>query len=50
VTSQLESAARNLGLDGQLPHDERYERADEFPEVVYKLWEGSSWRATGPRR
>jgi FMN-dependent oxidoreductase (nitrilotriacetate monooxygenase family) len=24
------------------PHDERYERADEYMEVVYKLWE-SSW-------
>lgn len=41
VTSQLESAARNLGLNRQIPHDERYERADEFLEVVYKLWEGS---------
>lgn len=41
VTSQLESAARNLGLDSQIPHDERYERADEFLDVTYKLWEGS---------
>ncbi|MGW0037083.1 LLM class flavin-dependent oxidoreductase [Gordonia sp. NPDC003376] len=41
VTSQLESAARNLGLDRQIPHDERYERAEEFLSVVYKLWEGS---------
>ncbi|MFT3688297.1 NtaA/DmoA family FMN-dependent monooxygenase [Paenirhodobacter sp.] len=38
VTSQLESAARNLGLGTQLDHDTRYERADEFMEVVYKLW------------
>lgn len=41
VTSALDSAARNLGLDGQVPHDERYAIADEFMEVVYKLWEGS---------
>jgi FMN-dependent oxidoreductase (nitrilotriacetate monooxygenase family) len=41
VTSQLESAARNLGLRHQVPHDERYERADEFLEVTYKLWEAS---------
>jgi FMN-dependent oxidoreductase (nitrilotriacetate monooxygenase family) len=41
VTSQLDSAARNLGLTEQLPHDERYDRADEFLEVVYKLWQGS---------
>ncbi|MDX6741430.1 LLM class flavin-dependent oxidoreductase [Actinocorallia sp. A-T 12471] len=43
VTSALESAARNLGLDRQIPHDQRYAQADEFMEVVYKLWEGS-WR------
>ena len=43
VTSYLESAARNHGLDHQLPHDERYAIAEEYMEVVYKLWEGS-WR------
>ncbi|GLY07354.1 LLM class flavin-dependent oxidoreductase [Actinoplanes sp. NBRC 101535] len=41
VTSALDSAARNLGLDRQLPHDERYAKAEEFMDVVYKLWEGS---------
>jgi FMN-dependent oxidoreductase (nitrilotriacetate monooxygenase family) len=41
VTSQLDSAARNLGLERQMAHDDRYERADEFLEVVYKLWQGS---------
>lgn len=41
VTSYLESAARNLGLSRQLDHDARYDIADEFMEVVYKLWEGS---------
>lgn len=41
VTSYLESAARNLGLHRQLDHDARYDIADEFMDVVYKLWEGS---------
>jgi len=41
VTSALDSAARNLGLDRQYDHDERYDRAQEFLEVTYKLWEGS---------
>jgi len=41
VTSVLESAARNLGLDTQMEHDERYDRAQEFLDVTYKLWEGS---------
>jgi FMN-dependent oxidoreductase (nitrilotriacetate monooxygenase family) len=41
VTSALDSAARNLGLQRQIPHDERYAIAEEFMEVVYKLWEGS---------
>jgi len=41
VTSFLPGAARNFGLEGMVGHDERYERADEYMEVVYKLWEGS---------
>jgi FMN-dependent oxidoreductase (nitrilotriacetate monooxygenase family) len=41
VTGALESAAVNLGLAGQLPHDERYLVADEFLEVTYRLWEAS---------
>ncbi|BBZ32828.1 NtaA/DmoA family FMN-dependent monooxygenase [Mycolicibacterium confluentis] len=42
VTSLLDSAARNiLGRAQQIPHDERYARAQEFLEVTYKLWEGS---------
>ncbi|GFZ88281.1 LLM class flavin-dependent oxidoreductase [Nesterenkonia alkaliphila] len=41
VTSYQDSAARNLGLEGQIPHDERYDRADEFMEVMYKLFERS---------
>ncbi|WP_339328911.1 LLM class flavin-dependent oxidoreductase [Sediminivirga luteola] len=41
VTSYQDSAARNLGLSGQIPHDERYDRADEYMEVMYKLFEHS---------
>ncbi len=41
VTSYLPNAARNFGLADQIPHDQRYEIADEFMDVVYKLWEGS---------
>ncbi|NYE59660.1 FMN-dependent oxidoreductase (nitrilotriacetate monooxygenase family) [Duganella sp. 1224] len=42
VTGYLDSAARNLGLQRQLGHDERYDMADEYMEVVRKLWE-ESW-------
>lgn len=42
VTGYLDSAARNLGLNHQMGHDERYDLADEYLEVVYKLWE-KSW-------
>ena len=42
VTSLLDSAARNiLGRSRQIPHDERYARAQEFVDVTYKLWVGS---------
>ncbi len=41
VTSYLRNAGTNLGLGGLPPHDERYDRADEYLDVVYKLWEGS---------
>ena len=37
----LPNAARNFGLDGEIPHDRRYEIADEYLDVLYKLWEGS---------
>ena len=42
VTSYLESAARNFGHPGLAEHDERYDLADEYLDVCYKLWE-SSW-------
>ena len=41
VTSYLESAAKNLGLETQVKHDERYQIAEEYLEVIYKLLEGS---------
>lgn len=41
VTSYLNSAARNIGLAKQAGHDERYDIADEYLQVLYKLWEGS---------
>lgn len=41
VTGYLDSAARANGLQGLMAHDDRYDLADEYMEVVYKLWEGS---------
>src|ERR1700749_1766396 len=41
VTGYLDSAARGSGRDKQTAHDDRYDVADEYMEVVYKLWEGS---------
>ncbi len=41
VTSYLPDANANFGIGEQMDHDERYERAEEYLEVVYKLWEHS---------
>nr|BFE70442.1 hypothetical protein GCM10020092_037430 [Actinoplanes digitatis] len=41
VTSYLPNAARNFGHDGEVEHDKRFEIADEYLDVLYKLWEGS---------
>lgn len=41
VTGYLESAAKGAGLDRQRAHDDRYDVAEEYMEVVYKLWEAS---------
>ena len=44
VTAFHSSASHNLGLDLEeyhLSHDYRYDRADEFMEVCYRLWD--SW-------
>src|SRR5690348_7173044 len=41
VTGYLNSAAKGMGLERQQGHDTRYEIAEEYLEIVYKLWEGS---------
>jgi FMN-dependent oxidoreductase (nitrilotriacetate monooxygenase family) len=41
VTGSSDHGAQNYGRDTQYPHDERYDRADEFAEIVTRLWE--SW-------
>ncbi|BDH46922.1 hypothetical protein TUM12370_29660 [Salmonella enterica subsp. enterica serovar Choleraesuis] len=41
VTSYLESGARNIGHTSQTDHDARYDYADEYLQVIYKLLEGS---------
>ena len=40
VTNPLANAAHNFG-QALTPHDERYEWAQEYVAVTYKLWEGS---------
>lgn len=49
VTGYLDSAARALGHANQTAHDQRYDQADEYLEVLYKLWEGS-WEDGAVRR
>ncbi len=39
VTSSNDGAAQNYGRAGQPEHDERYELADEFADLVTKLWD-----------
>lgn len=41
VTGYVDSGARGLGLDGLGAHDRRYDQADDFLTLAYKLWEGS---------
>ena len=41
VTTWAASAARNFGADGPVTHSGRYERANEYMEVVKALWD--SW-------
>jgi FMN-dependent oxidoreductase (nitrilotriacetate monooxygenase family) len=41
VTSYLHDANANFGLGDVLPHDQRYDRAEEYMEVCYQLWEHS---------
>ena len=41
VTGYLDSAATGMGLAVQPRHDQRYELAEEYMQVMYRLWEGS---------
>ncbi|MBY6347800.1 LLM class flavin-dependent oxidoreductase [Providencia rettgeri] len=41
VTGYVDSGARGLGQDGLDAHDSRYDRAEDFLQLAYKLWEGS---------
>lgn len=41
VSGVLEATARAVGVQNAVAHDERYAVADEFVELMYKLWEGS---------
>ncbi len=43
VTSVNDNEARNMGLDQAPAHDVRYDRADEFMEVVHGHWD--AWEA-----
>lgn len=43
VTSVTDAEAQNFNRQKQMPHQERYERADEFVQVVRGLW--NSWDA-----
>ncbi len=42
VTGFLASAARGVGLETIQKHDDRYDVAEEYMDVLYQLWE-SSW-------
>ncbi|KAK3951347.1 luciferase-like domain-containing protein [Pseudoneurospora amorphoporcata] len=42
VTSWKKSAFKAIGLDNPIEHDQRYEQADEYLRVLYKLW-NASW-------
>jgi long-chain alkane monooxygenase len=41
VTGYLNSAAKGMGRQTQAGHDQRYHMAEDYMQVVYKLWEGS---------
>jgi long-chain alkane monooxygenase len=41
VTGYLNSAAKGVGMARQEGHDTRYEIAEDYMQVVYKLWEAS---------
>ena len=41
VTGSSDGGAQNYGTAKHIPHDERYDRADEMAEIVTQLWD--SW-------
>jgi FMN-dependent oxidoreductase (nitrilotriacetate monooxygenase family) len=41
VAGAQKASARNVGLPENYKHDERYERAEEYLELCYRLWD--SW-------
>ncbi|SHN86988.1 LLM class flavin-dependent oxidoreductase [Bradyrhizobium erythrophlei] len=41
VTSMNDGEAMNFGVESHLSHDQRYDRAEEFMELIFKLWD--SW-------
>jgi long-chain alkane monooxygenase len=41
VTGSNDGGAQNFGLERQYPHDQRYDMADEYVELVHRLWD--SW-------
>ncbi|CCC05306.1 hypothetical protein SMACR_08558 [Sordaria macrospora] len=48
VTSWKKSAFKAIGLDNPIEHDQRYEQADEYLRVLYKLW-NASWTPSAIR-
>lgn len=49
VTGSIQGTGRNLGYGGLPAREDRYARAEEYLEVVYKLWE-QSWSDTAVLR
>ena len=49
VIGYLESAAKGQGREKLNSHDDRYAIAEDFTELVYKLWE-TSWNNKAARR
>lgn len=49
VTGILQSGARGMGQSAMMSHDQRYDMADDYLGLAYKLWEGS-WEDDAVRR
>jgi len=45
VTSMNDGEALNFGIASHLDHDQRYDRADEFMQLIGKLWDGRTFAA-----